>query len=74
MTGSEHTQTYSVPAASMEPTLHCAKPGFGCVKRGDVLVFVSPPAALEGCGASGKFIKRVVGLPGEKLHERDGYL
>ncbi len=74
----------------MEPTLHCAKPAPGCEaryadkplvgplssppKRGDILVFRNPPLARLRCGASGSFIKRLVGLPGEIVSERDGYL
>lgn len=85
-----HTETFSVPAASMEPTLRCAEPGVGCsgvmsdgvvtqepardVKRGDLIVFRSPPLAARRCGAGGKYIKRVIGLPGERWSERNGYV
>ncbi len=81
---------WRVPSSSMEPTLHCAKPAPGCEaryadkplvgplssppKRGDILVFRNPPLARLRCGASGSFIKRLVGLPGEIVSERDGYL
>jgi signal peptidase I len=42
--------------------------------RGDIVVFHTPPAARERCGAGGTFIKRVVGLPGERWSERDGFV
>ena len=34
-------------------------------KRGDIVVFETPPAAQERCGAGGTFVKRLIGLPGE---------
>jgi signal peptidase I len=36
-------------------------------QRGDVIVFDTPPAAKAKCGAGGTFVKRIVGLPGEKV-------
>ena len=75
------------PTSSMEPTLHCAKPGPGCLGgaddkfavlkiggwgRGDVVVFNTPPAAAARCQVAGKFVKRVIGLPGETVRERNG--
>jgi signal peptidase I len=80
---------YRVPSSSMEPTLHCARPNFGCEgkeadrifavpygdeepKRGDIVVFLTPPKAAAQCGAAGLFIKRVIGLPGESWRERSG--
>src|SRR4029079_2431247 len=41
-------------------------------KRGEIVVFNTPPAAQEMCGASGTFVKRLIGLPGETVTERDG--
>jgi signal peptidase I len=41
-------------------------------RRGDIVVFQTPPAAREQCGSSGLFIKRIIGLPGERWRERDG--
>ena len=41
-------------------------------RRGDIVVFEPPPAAALRCGAGGVFIKRVVGLPGERWRERGG--
>ena len=87
---------YRIPSSSMEPTLHCAKPGLGCEapggffdgsdrvlanrfiyrfrnpKRGEIIVFRTPPAAARLCGAGGTFVKRLIGLPGEVVSERDG--
>jgi signal peptidase I len=70
----------------MEPTIHCAKPAPGCLarkedrivvdttveelRRGDVVAFETPPAALTMCGSNGIYVKRVVGLPGETVVER----
>ena len=79
---------YRIPSSSMEPTLHCARPGLGCEasfsdrvlacrfcydlwspKRGDIIVFKTPPLAAQACGAGGTFVKRLVGLPGDTVHE-----
>jgi signal peptidase I len=82
---------YRIPSSSMEPTLHCARPGVGCEARlsdrvlanrfiyhfrsphrGEIVVFNTPKAAEERCGASGTFVKRLIGLPGETVREVDG--
>jgi len=84
---------YRIPSSSMEPTLHCATPGMGCLarfsdrvlanrfiyhfrdpRRGEIIVFDTPPAAKERCGAGGVFVKRVIGLPGELWEEKSGYI
>jgi signal peptidase I len=84
---------YRIPSSSMEPTLHCAKPGSGCEarfsdrvlacrfcyhfwkpKRGDIIVFKTPPLAESRCGAGGTFVKRLIGLPGDMWEERSGYV
>ncbi len=39
-------------------------------KRGEIIVFETPPAARQRCGAGGTFVKRLVGLPGETLEVR----
>jgi signal peptidase I len=39
-------------------------------KRGDIVVFETPPEARERCGAGGTFVKRLIGLPGETLEIR----
>ena len=79
---------YRIPSSSMEPTLHCARPGEGCEARfsdrvlanrfiyrfrdphrGEIVVFNTPKAALRECGSGGTFVKRLIGLPGEVVHE-----
>jgi signal peptidase I len=39
------------------------------VKRGDILVVRTPQEAAVKCGERGIFIKRLIGLPGETVHE-----
>jgi signal peptidase I len=82
---------YRIPSSSMEPTLHCARPGDGCragysdrvlacrvcldlssPTRGDIIVFKTPPEAAQKCGEGGTFVKRLIGLPGETVSERNG--
>ena len=79
---------YRIPSPSMEPTLHCARPTPGCrahfsdrglacracywfsdPARGDVVVFHAP---RDACGVGGTFVKRLIGLPGETVAERNG--
>ena len=43
-------------------------------KRGEVVVFETPEEAKRRCGAGGTFVKRIVGLPGETISERDGVI
>jgi signal peptidase I len=46
-------------------------------ERGEIVVFKTPPAAascLEGGGAGQTFVKRLVGLPGDRLVQRNGLL
>jgi signal peptidase I len=43
-------------------------------ERGEIVVFETPPAALERCGAGGTFVKRIVGLPGDHLVQQKGVL
>ena len=38
-------------------------------KRGDIVVFNTPPAAARDCGSGGVFVKRLIGLPGDTIHE-----
>jgi signal peptidase I len=44
-----------------------AEPG-----RSDIVAFRAPARALEACGVSGVFIKRIVGMPGETFQEQKG--
>jgi signal peptidase I len=41
-------------------------------ERGDVIVFDTPPLAVERCGAGGTFVKRLIVLPGETWRMQDG--
>jgi len=43
-------------------------------KRGEIIVFKTPPEAAVRCGAGGTFVKRLVGLPGDVVSERDGFV
>ena len=47
-------------------------------KRGEIVVFKTPPEAQRRCGAGGTFVKRLIGLPGDtievRLHRGDGYV
>jgi signal peptidase I len=43
-------------------------------RRGEIVVFKVPDLARERCGAGGVFVKRIIGLPGELLEERRGYV
>jgi signal peptidase I len=84
---------YRIPSSSMEPTLHCGRPGSGCEarfsdrvlacrfcyrlwspKRGDIVVFKTPPLAKQRCGEGGTFVKRLIGLPGDRFEERRGFV
>ena len=67
----------------MEPTLRVADRvianrlvyGFHEPRRGDIVVFEAPARVETACGTGGgAFIKRIVGLPGEKLSMRNGYV
>ena len=40
--------------------------------RGDIIVFETPPEARSRCGAGGTFVKRLIGLPGERIAVRGG--
>jgi signal peptidase I len=74
------TATFTVPSASMEPTI---QPGdtvtvnrlayrHRSVRRGDIIVFASPPT--ENCGGpfASDLIKRVIGLPGDTISLANG--
>jgi len=43
-------------------------------ERGDIVVFEVPERALEKCGASGTFVKRLVALPGDTITQQNGVL
>jgi signal peptidase I len=74
-----------IPSGSMEPTLHGTpnqweadkiivdklKYRFSDPQRGDIVVF-SPTDELQREKYQDAFIKRVIGLPGEKIELKDG--
>lgn len=73
-------QAFYIPSPSMVPSL---LPGdrilvnkfvyrLNAPKRGDVIVFDAPRAALDEDGAPKDFVKRLVGLPGDKILIRSG--
>ncbi|MGH9077529.1 MAG: signal peptidase I [Acidimicrobiales bacterium] len=71
-------QAFYIPTGSMAPTL---KPGdrvlvtkaLYSVNRGDVIVFKKPPTD-HSPGATDDLIKRVIGLPGDRVSGRGGYV
>ncbi len=42
---------------------------FESPKRGQIVVFNTPPRAASKCGEGGTFVKRLIGLPGDTVHE-----
>ena len=47
----------------------------GSPSRGDIVVFTAPGKAALRCGEGGTFVKRVIDLPGETVHEDSkGYI
>jgi len=76
-----------VLGASMEPTIHCARPTVGCraaredevlvkdeaqIERREIVAFQVGAKARRACGAGGLFIKRVIGTAGDRIAIRDG--
>lgn len=43
-------------------------------ERGEIAVFHAPPAAQRLCSDGGTYLKRVIGLPGDVVSERHGYV
>ena len=39
----------------------------------EIAVFHAPPLAKQRCDEGGTFLKRVIGLPGEQVSERNGF-
>jgi len=70
------TGRYQVLSVSMEPSLHegeyllvnKASHWLRPIERGDIIVFQPPQEASDGI----PLIKRVIGLPGERVEARDG--
>ena len=42
--------------------------------RGDIVVFKAPAEAAVQCTEGGTYVKRIVGLPGETVSERNGFV
>ena len=82
----EVAKPFRIPSSSMERTLHCARPAQGCEarfsdrvlanrfiyrfrdpERGEIVVFRAP---AEECGVGGVFVKRIIGLPEDRLQVR----
>jgi signal peptidase I len=49
-------------------------PGYAEPRRGEVVVFVSPPQIDNGEDSTPTLVKRLVGMPGDTLHMRGGLL
>ncbi len=47
---------------------------FRSPRRGEIVVFKTPAAAKARCGAGGTFVKRLIGLPGDRWSEKNGYV
>jgi signal peptidase I len=68
--------SFSIPSTSMEPTLRIGERAFGNMRaydgqapaRGDIVVFKLPRDETT------IFVKRIVGLPGEKVQMKNGIL
>jgi signal peptidase I len=43
-------------------------------KRKEIVVFETPPRARALCGAGGTFVKRLIGLPGDRWREDNGFV
>lgn len=77
-------QSFFIPSGSMKPTLKIddrlmvdkVSYHFQNPQRGDIVVFSPPNAATAQCGLQQDFhdffIKRIIGLPGEKIEVKGG--
>jgi signal peptidase I len=45
---------------------------FRAPRRGDIVVFRAPEAAARLCQGGGVYVKRLIGLPGDRVAERNG--
>jgi signal peptidase I len=81
----DNTKTYYIPSEAMDPTLRVGDRVVVDLderspKRGAIIVFTNPNPSLGGtagkgdCGQNECFIKRVIGLPGETVECRGGYV
>ncbi len=73
---------YEIPTGSMEPTIQPHDRvvanrviyRFRDIARGDIIVFNPTESAVQECGAppGEPFVKRVIGLPGDRVEVRGG--
>lgn len=75
---------YEIPTESMRPTITANDRiianrviyRFRPIERGDIIVFKPTPSATRTCGESQggniPFVKRVIGLPGDRVEVRGG--
>ena len=72
-------QTFYIPSGSMEPTLWTGdrivvnklSVEFGHINIGDIVVFKAPPKVATACAdAVADLVKRVIGLPGDRLYSK----
>ena len=73
---------YEIPTGSMEPTIQPHDRvvanrviyRFRDIARGDIIVFHPTKSAVQECGAppGEPFVKRVIGLPGDRVEVRGG--
>jgi signal peptidase I len=42
-------------------------------RRGEIAVFTAPPEAKTRCSEGGTYLKRVIGIPGDVVSEKDGF-
>ena len=61
-------------AAAVEDRVRTKPVAAAGLKRLDILVFQTPPLAVQKCGEGGLFVKRLIGLPGETVSERNGFV
>jgi signal peptidase I len=43
-------------------------------RRKEIVVFNAPKRAALDCGQGGAYVKRVIGIPGDRWEERNGYV
>jgi signal peptidase I len=74
-------QTFFIPSPSMSPTLKVGdrilvnKLAYRLhgVGRGDIIVFKAPPEVARACATNDTdLVKRVIGLPGETISDKNG--
>jgi signal peptidase I len=75
-------QAFKIPSGSMEPTLlphdrvlvNKLSYDLHGVHRGDIVVFKAPPSEVASDPSVKDLIKRVIGLPGDRIQAIDGHV